>query len=365
MTCTTNPGPSLNGDPAAWRRSRIRRGILDAIETALFVSGLSTLFRKSSDGGGAAVLMYHSVPSAVAMRVIDPENTVPPRVFAAQIRFLARRRRVKSLAEVVADIENSRKLLPGTVVLTFDDGYADTLSEAAPVLGRHGLPATLFLATRYVDFAEPNWIDRLYCAFRHRRTDSLALNGLMPGARGQCLDLSGKWERWQAYQNFKLRLIEVTWKERAALLSKLESRLQPAMSPQGTTITWDGVRQLTGRYPGFDIGAHSATHLALDRHSAQEVKQDLFECRRSIEHALGSRPRLFSYPYGRHTPAVRNAVAGCGFAAALATEPFHMVTHRSDPYGLPRLAAPRCLHRFKLRTGGVYPRLWMRLLQRA
>jgi len=321
--------------------------------------------RKYSGKEGAAVLMYHSVPSAGAEGLIDPQNAVRPRVFSAQIRFLARKCLVKTLEEVVGDIKSGRKVSPGTVVLTFDDGYADTFSEAAPILARYGLPATVFLATRYVDFGEPHWIDRLYSAFSHRAVNCLALRGSTPDENGQLVDLSNRLQRFQAYEGLKTLLLKATWEERAVLLSELESRLRPTRSPRRTTLTWEEVRELIERYPGFEIGVHSATHLALDERSAVEVEEELCECIRAAQRALGIRPRMFSYPYGRHTPAVRAAVAGCGFSAALATEPFHLVTHRSDPYHLPRLEAPRRLYRLKLRTTRAYPEWWPRFSERA
>ena len=38
-----------------------------------------------------------------------------------------------------------------TAVITFDDGYADNHDVALPILKKHGLPATFFIATGFVD----------------------------------------------------------------------------------------------------------------------------------------------------------------------------------------------------------------------
>jgi Polysaccharide deacetylase len=56
-----------------------------------------------------------------------------------------------------------RQGLPGgrPLVITFDDGYADNLYNAAPLLDRYDVPATLFLATGYIDGAREFWWDAL------------------------------------------------------------------------------------------------------------------------------------------------------------------------------------------------------------
>ena len=46
--------------------------------------------------------------------------------------------------------------------ITFDDGYRDNLTVAAPILEKYRLPATLFLATGYVERGETQWSDTLH-----------------------------------------------------------------------------------------------------------------------------------------------------------------------------------------------------------
>ena len=55
------------------------------------------------------------------------------------------------------------------LAITFDDGYRDNLTHAAPILARHGLPATIFLATGFIGTAEVPWFDRLAQRFKKTR----------------------------------------------------------------------------------------------------------------------------------------------------------------------------------------------------
>jgi peptidoglycan/xylan/chitin deacetylase (PgdA/CDA1 family) len=47
------------------------------------------------------------------------------------------------------------------VVVTFDDGYADNLHHAKPLLERYGIPATVFVTSDYIGQEHEFWGDKL------------------------------------------------------------------------------------------------------------------------------------------------------------------------------------------------------------
>ncbi|MFF9237444.1 polysaccharide deacetylase family protein [Streptomyces sp. NPDC014801] len=87
------------------------------------------------------VAMYHSVADCRD----DPYRiTVTPDRLAAQFRWLRRHGlRGVSLADLLA--ARARGTARGLVGLTFDDGYADFVEHALPLLARFGFGATLFV----------------------------------------------------------------------------------------------------------------------------------------------------------------------------------------------------------------------------
>jgi len=89
--------------------------------------------------------MYHSIDdSAAAM-------SVSPTTFRAQMRCLKEKgHHVLSLMEFVSLLQSGREVSKKSVVLTFDDGFANNLTVALPVLKEFGLTATVFIATGYV-----------------------------------------------------------------------------------------------------------------------------------------------------------------------------------------------------------------------
>ena len=99
--------------------------------------------------GAFRILMYHSVGAArqddrIGIRV-TPEN------FRLQMRFLHDNGyTVIALGDLIPMLDPGRSLPARTVAITFDDGYRDTLIEAAPVLNGLRFPATVFICMGYV-----------------------------------------------------------------------------------------------------------------------------------------------------------------------------------------------------------------------
>lgn len=100
---------------------------------------------------GVVVLIYHSVGGASGLQLDLPKD-----LFARQMSELAASGNVVPLEVALAQVEQ-RRSDPGrvSVVLTFDDGTVDFVEHAVPVLAEHGLPATLYLATAFVEEQRP------------------------------------------------------------------------------------------------------------------------------------------------------------------------------------------------------------------
>jgi peptidoglycan/xylan/chitin deacetylase (PgdA/CDA1 family) len=102
---------------------------------------------------GVVVLIYHRVGGGSGTEV-----DLPPEAFDEQMAWLAATGRVVALDDAVAQLATGDDgavdaVAPdeGPIVVTFDDGTADLADVAMPILARHGVPATVYLATRFVD----------------------------------------------------------------------------------------------------------------------------------------------------------------------------------------------------------------------
>jgi peptidoglycan/xylan/chitin deacetylase (PgdA/CDA1 family) len=102
---------------------------------------------------GVVVLIYHRVGGGSGTEV-----DLSPEAFDEQMEWLAATDRVVSLDDAVAQLAGGDDAAvdaaapdEGPIVVTFDDGTADLAEVAAPILVRHRVPATVYLATRFVD----------------------------------------------------------------------------------------------------------------------------------------------------------------------------------------------------------------------
>src|SRR5205085_1443710 len=110
----------------------------------------------------------------------DPDPLFPEEVgapdFDAQMSILKRWFNVLPLKEALARLREGR-LPMRAACITFDDGYADNATVAAPILRRHGLPATFFIATDFIDGGEM-WNDTVIDTVRRAPGDSLDARAL-------------------------------------------------------------------------------------------------------------------------------------------------------------------------------------------
>lgn len=102
--------------------------------------------RVSPPGDGVVVLIYHRVGGHTGVAVDQPAD-----LFEEQMAWLAASGRVVSLDEAVESLLAATAPERGSIVVTFDDGTADFATNAVPVLERHGLPATLYVATDFIE----------------------------------------------------------------------------------------------------------------------------------------------------------------------------------------------------------------------
>jgi peptidoglycan/xylan/chitin deacetylase (PgdA/CDA1 family) len=233
---------------------------------------------------------------------------------------------------VVDEIASGGTPPAGTVCITFDDGYLDNLTVAAPILEKHRLPATLFLATGYVERAEAQWADALHCLFKYSTRPVSADRALL-----------------------QRRLLEADRDERTRLLGELERQLVPAVKAPRLTMNWDDARKLRSRYPGFDIGGHTRNHIDLRARRGEAARAEIAGCGEDLRRELGLEPGHFAFPYERWCAETRDLVIASGWKSALGMGTAFRITPASDRFALPRVESTGSMTALRFKTSGAYP----------
>jgi peptidoglycan/xylan/chitin deacetylase (PgdA/CDA1 family) len=145
-----------------------------AMEAIMAVSGIGALYRNTRYfQDGVRILTYHRISD----RQLDT-FTIRTDHFRMHMGYLADHHPVMKLSEVVAKLRCGLSPEPHTVALTFDDGYGELSGTVCEILGRHGLPATFFVTTGFIDHPElpggpyMTWQDARYMAAQGHSIES-------------------------------------------------------------------------------------------------------------------------------------------------------------------------------------------------
>jgi peptidoglycan/xylan/chitin deacetylase (PgdA/CDA1 family) len=254
--------------------------------------------------------MYHRIASPM----VDPfGQAVSQRHFVEHLEAIRSRFHVVSVAQLIDGLQEG-DYPDGAVAVTFDDGYADTLTSAYPAAAALGVPIHVFVTAGPVAAEEQVfWWDEL--------------SRLAPEADG-------------GYGTLHNDLRRLPSREREARISELRS-LSDARDDReaGRPLTQEELREL-GRLPLATVGSHTLSHSALAALSPAEQLLELTEARHRLEEIIGDRVDVLAYPFGKDadvTNETRELAARAGYRAAFLSTPRALVPN-ADAFGLPRLA---------------------------
>jgi peptidoglycan/xylan/chitin deacetylase (PgdA/CDA1 family) len=323
----------------------------DAAGMVLHWSGVGRAFELVTRPAGAIILMYHSVAGREVAGFVEPQMRMSPEMFDRQMCFLSRHRRVVSLSKVVQEIVAGTSPAVGTICITFDDGYLDTLTIAAPILEKYKFPATLYLATGYVQRRETQWADVLHWLFGFRTVDRLSI----PSVGLQGVSLASPVHRANAFAILHAYLLGSMRDERSRVLGEVERALKPAGRPPRLTLDWDEVRELRHRYPLIEFGGHTRDHIDLRRYGGEVARAQIDGCADDLRRELGIEPQHFSFPYERWSVETREAVIASGWRSAVGEGNRFRIVAGSDRFTMPRVEAPATMTALRFKTSGAYP----------
>lgn len=323
------------------------------------ILGISKVKRKAEKWGRrfarqSIILMYHRVHESTS----DPWSLcVSPRHFAEHLDVLKRFTSILSLTNLCKSLRDGN-LLDGGVAITFDDGYADNLYAAAPILERHAAPATVFITTGHLDSKREFWWDEL---------ERLLLQpGVLPGTLSLTInDTDYRWnlkratvysvedlqrdsylQAWEGEPGSRLHLYHSIWELLLPLSQQAKyevldhllrwSRQDSVGRSSHRSLTIDEVRTLT-RGNLIQVGAHTITHPILSAHSEAFQREEIFQSKARLEEITGTPVTCFAYPHGNYTETTVTLIREAGFDCACTTDEA-TIWRFTDRVLLPRLA---------------------------
>lgn len=305
---------------------------------------LATLLSPGGSRGRLTIVMYH--------RVLDRPDPLAPytptaEVFDCHMKTLAEGFNVLPLSEAIERLVK-RSLPPRAACITFDDGYRDNFTVAGPVMQRYGLPATVFVATGFLDGGRM-WNDSVIESVRHAPGLSIDASALQLGVHSIASDMA----RSQTITTLLDQLKYLPFAARLARVNELTSLIGATLP---TDLMLSSSEVIAARRANIELGAHTVNHPILTQIDDAQVRTEVAESKATLESILKEKINLFAYPNGRPDLdyAVRHAqmVKDAGFKMAVSTAS-GAASANTDLFQLPRYAPWD-----KLRS-----RLQLRLLQ--
>lgn len=259
-----------------------------------------------------SVLIFHRV-------LPEPDKLFPDemhaRRFDALCGWLASWFNVLPLDQAVAHLQTGT--LPARAAcITFDDGYADNYHVAMPILKRHGLTATFFIATGFLDGGRM-WNDTIVESVRACQREMLDLSPLDLGQHELDTIDARRATIASLIDQIKYRSVE----ERISATEQI-ARLAAVQLPCDLMMTSNEVKAM--RQAGMQIGAHTVSHPILARLTDEQARMEIAGSKTFLERLLDERVGLFAYPNGKpnedYTPQSVDVVRGLDFDAAVSTQ---------------------------------------------
>jgi peptidoglycan/xylan/chitin deacetylase (PgdA/CDA1 family) len=259
--------------------------------TAANMAGVMAFFR-ALNRHKVRILAYHGIDWLSEPVVNWDGLQVRPRVFRSHLRELSRRYHVVPLSTVMDALTNGGGLPDDAVAITFDDGYRNNLTVAAPILKEFGFPATFFVSTGFADGTASPWWYRLREAVSYSQRDSISLPDGQPISLDEGMNRRLAAIEWERHLRSKPRC------ERMECLKELfeDCRCKEGDHVAYPLMTREEVRQLSGL--GFEIGPHTVSHISMSHESKDLIEDEIEASLSAVTDITGKPPTCYSYPHG-------------------------------------------------------------------
>jgi peptidoglycan/xylan/chitin deacetylase (PgdA/CDA1 family) len=298
---------------------------VDNLSLPILSKGLSLAFGTKRHQRLTTLIYHRVLPELDFMRPSEPDVAQ----FAWQMELLSKFFQPIGLQEARQRLTD-RTLPERAVCVTFDDGYADNAELALPILKKYGVPATVFIATRFLNGGRM-WNDTVLESIRHMPGDLLDLKEVGLGT----YKISSQDERRQS-ANKLLTDIKHMKISRRQEITDYVSGLSESL-PDDLMMTDLQVKKLSKA--GIEIGGHTHSHPILSSLNESDALSEIQHGKRHLENLIGESVSSFAYPNGRPSrdflPIHRNIVADLGFSIAVTTQP-GVASNETDVLMIPR-----------------------------
>ena len=279
----------------------------------------------------SAILMLHRVGLRESNRIPANQNMVitPDELDAFVSKSKKSGWSFISMDELVETVKNNLPIKK-TLILTFDDGYLDNLTDAAPVLEANEVPYIVYVTTGFIEGDEMPWWYSLESMLSHFRELQLP--------DGSSVIVDSLADRQSAFMAIRQEIMSSNYIAKQYKDWMRSHSTFPCVEEKRVFMNWAEVKELAS-LSFATIGAHTHTHPVLSRLSDVDAFEEVSQSKEILQANLGKVVKHFAFPFGGNAEVSKKdlkIVAELGFESAVTTRMGAISKSECDLLSLPR-----------------------------
>jgi peptidoglycan/xylan/chitin deacetylase (PgdA/CDA1 family) len=252
------------------------------------------------------------------------------------------------MTELIRSLKNKKEIRK-CVVLTFDDGFRNVVTNAYPIMKDLNAKGCFYVVSDLVGTNELVWTDYVETVIRNQPPGDFQFV-----FKGETIHypLNDKISAEHAMRDIKKKLRSIPDKERLEHLEQLKKYQLESVPEEFRMVSWTQLKELDPNI--LETGGHTRSHPDCENLVTDaELEREILHSKLDIEKNTGTKVSHFCYPAGSYNDNVVDKVREYGYESAVTTNLGFVDTH-ADRFQLNRITAENNLLRFKATISGSY-----------
>jgi peptidoglycan/xylan/chitin deacetylase (PgdA/CDA1 family) len=250
---------------------------------------------------GLYVFNYHRIGEAAGTKFDRAVFSCSTRAFEQHLITIKEKFIVIDTEQLIYLTQHDKFIDNRYAIITFDDGYIDNYHKAFPLLKKHNLCASFYIATDFIDLAKIPWWDEIAFLLRHSVNQTYCLIGtnknfsLVENKIDKVIQQIMTAIKLLTTHNVLdvLNDIKVNFPEANLLLNNIQQK-----ESQKLFMTWSQIKEMSDN--GMEIGSHTISHRILSQLSIGEQQAEISHSKSIIEKNINKKVNSLAYPVGRY-----------------------------------------------------------------
>lgn len=196
----------------------------------------------------------------------------------------------------VCELVKKKKITKKSFAITFDDGFENNISVAAPILLKLNIPFIIYITTKFINENEISWADKIDYATEKTKIKKINIkelnkNYILKTKASKILFLNEI--RDYVKNNKYINPDKFSYE----ICKRLKIKNFPKKSEVHKMSSWKKLQELL-KNKLFSIGGHSHTHKILNFLDDKNLNYEINQSIKLIKKKLGINLRHYSYPEG-------------------------------------------------------------------